>query len=238
MRVVPLSALALVTAAAVLVSPLSAQRREFSIFAGPNLTGVSGGRVAHSTSRTGFLAGVSLRIPRSDRFSFQTELLVIQNRVKGERTAAPSGTPPIQVGPASDDADLLYAQLPLLGRFQRGFSTDPGFRPFIVLGPYFGLRMGCRRELLQGDGTIRRTDCEVPNGPVSGPDAYYAAVFQELDVGLLAEVGVERQRFSVKVRGSKSVRNLVDPGAVPTSPFEKARLWYASFSLAYVLKVI
>lgn len=236
MRAATFSAPALAIAVALLVSPLAAQRRELAIVAGPNLTGASGGGVVKSTARSGFVAGLSLRIPRSDRFSFQTELLLVQHRLKGER--GPSNLTPVESGPVSDDANLFYAQLPMLLRFQRGYRSDATLRPFFVVGPYLGLRLTCRRDLLQVAGTIRHTDCEVPNGPIVGPDGYYAAVYQELDVGLLGEVGVERRLLSVRLRGEKSVRNLVDPGAFPTSPFDRARLWSASLALAYVIRVI
>src|SRR5438552_3149071 len=112
-------------------SPLSAQRKELTVLAGANYSGATGGNLAKSQSRSGFLGGLSLRLPRSSQVSFQTEFLVVQRRLSGER--APSSAPPIQVGPISDAARLLYAEVPLMIRFQRGYSTERVMRPFLTL---------------------------------------------------------------------------------------------------------
>ena len=82
------------------------------------------------------------------------------------------------------------------------------------------------------------TNCDVPNGPITGPDAYYPAIYQGLDAGLLAEVGVEIRRLSIQLRGERSFRDLVDPGAVPTSPLNSAHLMTGSFSFAYMLRTL
>jgi hypothetical protein len=66
----------------------------------------------------------------------------------------------------------------------------------------------------------------------------YSAIYQTLDVGLLGALGVEIRRFSLSVRGERSLRNLVDRGALPTSPMDNAKLWTASLSLEYLLRVL
>src|ERR1041384_2159473 len=130
-------------------SPLAAQRRELTVIAGMNYSGATGGNFQKTESRAGFLAGVSLRMPRSARVSFQTEFLLVERRLFGQR--APSTLPPLQVGPISDAAKLLYAEIPITLRFQRGYSTLKPVRPFFVLGPYLGIRLGSPREVLEGD---------------------------------------------------------------------------------------
>ena len=139
------------------VPEVAAQRRELALVAGGNYTGVTSPSLFKSESRTGFQGGISLRIPRSPRFSFQSELLLVQRRIYGER--AQSSQNPLLVGPISDAASLLYAQVPLLLRFQHGYSTERPVRPFLVLGPYFSIRMSCNRDVVEADSTLRHTDC-------------------------------------------------------------------------------
>ena len=218
-------------------SPLSAQRKELTVLAGANYSGATGGNLAKSQSRSGFLGGLSLRLPRSSQVSFQTEFLVVQRRLSGER--APSSAPPIQVGPISDAARLLYAEIPLMFRFQRGYSTERAMRPFLTLGPYIGVRIGCRRDLVEGDSTMRHTDCSNnPTDILVGNQPLISAAYQSVDLGGVASFGVEIRRMSVAVRIERSIVSLVDPGAVPTSPFDRSKLWSGSLSIEYLLRVL
>jgi len=217
--------------------PLAAQRREFTILAGANYTGATGGNLDKSERQTGFLAGVSFRMPRSARISFETELLVVQHRLSGER--APSSLPPIQVGPISDAAKLLFAQIPLLLRFQRGYSAVRPVRPFLLLGPYIGVRLACRRDVVEGDSTVRHTDCSAtPNDVVAGPGVFIPAAYQNVDVGFIGSVGVEIGRIAFAGRIQRSIVDLVSESAIPTSPFDKSRLWSGSVSIEYLLRVL
>jgi hypothetical protein len=34
------------------------------------------------------------------------------------------------------------------------------------------------------------------------------------------------------------LRNLVDPGALPSSPFDKSKLWSAAVSIEYLVRVL
>jgi hypothetical protein len=216
---------------------LAAQRREVAVVAGVNYTGATGGSLAKSKAQTGFLAGASLRLPRTARFSFQTEFLVVERRVYGER--APSTNSPTLAGPKTDFARLFYAQIPLLLRFQQGYSAVRPVRPFLVLGPYLAIRMSCRRDATTDAGAVIRNDCSpTPSNVNPGPDPFIPAVYHTFDVGLLGQFGLELRRFAVSVRGERSFTNLVEPGAVPTSPFDKSRLWSGSVVLEYMLRVL
>jgi hypothetical protein len=237
MRAASVPALLLLLLVGAADSPLAAQRRELTVLAGGNLSGAKGGRIDKSEARAGFQAGVTLRMPRSPMLSFQTELLLVQRRFYAERSA--STLPSLQVGPRSDAPNLLFVQLPLLLRIQRGYSMQRPVRPFLLLGPYVGVRISCKRELVEASGAVSHPDCTVtPPGFQPGPDPYFPALYQDLDVGLLAELGVEAKRISLGLRGEKSVRNLVDPGAFPTSPLERSKLWSASLSIEYMLRVL
>ncbi len=219
------------------VDPLEAQRRELTLLAGSNYTGASGGNVFKSTARQGFLGGVSLRMPRSAKFSFQSEIILIKRNLFGER--APSSEPPLLAGPKSDDARLLYAQIPLLLRFQRGYSTEHPVRPFLVFGPYVGVLLSCKRDVVEADDTRLKSDCSAtPTGGGGGTTPFITAVYQDVYIGLMAALGVEIKRFSIGVRGERSIRNLVDPGALPSSPFDNARMWGGAVTVEYLLRVL
>lgn len=237
MRVAFLIVLVTAGGAFAAASGLSAQRRELAVVMGGNYTGVTSPTLFKSESRTGFQAGLSLRSPRSAAFSFQSELLLVQRRIYGER--APSSQDPLLVGPISDAANLLYVQVPLLLRFQHGYSAERPVRPFLVLGPFVSIRMVCRRDVVEADSTLRHTDCSsTPDDVVPGPRPFIPALYQTMDVGLLGALGVEIRRFSVSVRGERSFRKLVEPGALPASPLDNARFWSASASIEYLIRVL
>jgi outer membrane protein with beta-barrel domain len=237
MRSLGVCAPAVLTALVLAGSPLSAQRKELTVLAGANYSGATGGNLYKTQSQSGFLGGLSFRLPRSAQVSFQPEFLVIWRRLSGER--APSTLPPVQVGPISDAAKLLYAEIPLMLRFQRGYSSERPVRPFLTVGPYVGIRLGCRRDVLEGDSTLRHTDCSVnPTDILVGNQPLVSASYQDVDVGGVASIGVEIRRMSIGVRVERSIVSLVEPGAVPTSPFDKTKLWSGTLTVEYLLRVL
>jgi hypothetical protein len=218
-------------------APLAAQRRELAVIAGGNYSSASGGRIDHAEAHMGFQGGLSLRLPRSPMLSFQIDFLLVQRRFFAAR--APSTLPSSQVGPRSDAPNILFAQVPLLLRFQKGYSTERPIRPYFVAGPFFAFRLHCQRTLTEASGGVSHPDCSV--APVDRPvstDPFFPALFEDLDVGVLGEVGVQIKRFSLGLRGEKSIRNLVDQGSLPTSPLDRSKLWSASISVGYLVRVL
>ena len=218
--------------------PAAAQRRELTLLAGGTLSSASGTYLANVEKRPGFVVGLSLRLPRTARFSLESQLLVVQHRLFGERAA--SDNPPLQTGPLSDAANLLYLEIPILLRFQQGYSTLRPVRPYLTLGPYLGIRLDCRRVVAESNGAKHPTDCTVtPGNFTAGSETYLPAVYQEVDVGLLAGIGIELRQFALGLRLERSFRNLVEPsGLVHTSPFDSSRLWTALVSVEYLIRVI
>jgi hypothetical protein len=237
MRAVTIAAFLLTLTVAATASPLAAQRRELTLLAGGNFSGATGPRVAKSESRVGFQGGLSLRMPRTSMVSFQIELLLVRNRFYAERAA--STQPPLVVGPRSDAPSILYAKVPILLRLERGYSTERPIRPFLLIGPYVGARLACRRELIEAGGVVSHPGCNlaVAEDRVSS-DTYLPAAYQEFDIGVQGALGLEIRRFALGVRAEKSIRNMVDVGAFPTSPLERARLWSVSLSAEYLLRVL
>jgi hypothetical protein len=232
---IAVSALALAAFGA--VAPAAAQRKELSIVAGGTLSGAVGQNLAEVTERPGFVAGLSVRVPRADAFSFETALLVVQRRLRGRR---PSSTqPPLLTGPLTDAANLVYLQAPFLLRFHQAYSPGRPVRPWLVLGPYIAARLFCNREVAETTGITRQTDCSVAAGEFTvGDETFQLAVYQAMDFGFVGGVGVDFRRVGVGLRFERSVRNLVEPGgAARTSPLERSNLWAVSFSLEYVVRV-
>lgn len=237
MRLPRISTLCCVAAILAAASPLAAQRKELTVFGGANLSGASGADIASSESRTGWQFGANIRLPHSPRLSFQAGLVVVQRRFAAAR--APSTLPPLIVGPRQDEPELLFAQIPLMLRFERGYSTERPVRPYFLFGGYVGVRLHCFRRLTEASGAAYDTDCSISgkNRPVS-TDPYVPARYQDLDAGFLAEVGVEVKRFSLGVRGVRGMGNVIDAGAVPSSPLDRAKLWTVAVSVEYLLKVL
>ena len=180
------SALALVLSAGVV--PALAQRRELSFVAGGTLSGATGNNLAEVHERPGFVAGVSIRLRRTSEFSLQPELLMVQRRLMGRRP--PSTQPPLQVGPLTDAADLVFLQVPLLLRFQRSATPRRAVRPWLTVGPYVGARLFCNREVAESSGITKETDCSVAAGEFTvGDETYQLAFYQEVDFGLQGGVG-------------------------------------------------
>ena len=227
----------LVLTAGLAISQGAAQRRELTVIAGGTFSGASGDNLDKQEIRPGFTAGISLRIPRTSRFSLETQLLVTQRHLFGQRP--PSSSIPQVTGPFAEDANLLFVEAPILIRFQQGYSTARLFRPFFQLGGYVGVRLQCSRELTASNGTKRRTDCSLPTTFTAGNETYIPAVYQDLDLGLAAGVGVEIRQVAVGVRFTRSIRNLVEPaGGVRTSPFDGSRLWGLVVSAEYLIRVL
>jgi hypothetical protein len=212
-------------------SPLAAQRRELALLAGPNLSGATGDAIVRQASHAGYYAGFALRLPRSPQLSVQTDFTILQRSLYAER--ARSTLDPVLVGPFSDDARLTYAQLGIQARIQRGYSMVQPVRPFLTFGPYAAVLLHCSRRVVSGTGAAANLGCSRSSGGSSFP-----AVYQNVDVGLTGSVGAEIRRLAIGVRGERSIRNLVEPGAIPTSPLDHARSWSVGLVAEFMLRVM
>jgi hypothetical protein len=108
-----------------------------------------------------------------------------------------------------------------------------------VFGGFVGVRLSCQRDVTEASGLKHQTDCSIsPKNRPPGTDPFVPARFQDISAGFLGEVGVEVVRFSLGVRGMRGMGNLVDAGAVPTSPLDRSKLWNVSLSIEYLLRVL
>src|SRR5436190_1157027 len=117
--------------------------------------------------------------------------------LSSSRTAAPLATgvamrslgvcAPAFLGALVLAGSPLSAEIRLMFRFQRGYSTERAMRPFLTLGPYVGVRIGCRRDLVEGDSTMRHTDCSNnPTDILVGNQPLISAAYQSVDLGGVA----------------------------------------------------
>jgi hypothetical protein len=227
-----LMGVSLVSALLLVPGIAEAQRRELSFLAGATYTRASAPLLSNVTGHLGFLGGLSLRLPRGQRLAMEVDFLVVHRRLTGER--APSTAPPAFAGPEADFAKLTFVEIPLMFRFQEPYRTYRPVRPFLLLGPSIAIRLACGREVRLSATAIRRAECsEVPQDS----EPFAPALYQDVDVALHAGAGVEIRRLSVFVRANRSLRNLVEGGALPSSPFDGAKLWGISAGVDYVVRV-
>jgi hypothetical protein len=215
-----------------LAHPSEAQRRELSFLAGGTYTRASGPLLAAVSGHAGLLAGMTLRLPRGQRVAMEMDFLVVHRRLTGERD--PSTAPPAFAGPEADFAKLTFFEIPLMLRFQEPYRTYRPVRPFLFLGPSVGIRLACGREVRTSPTAVRSADCaERPRDT----DPFAPSLYQDVDVALHAGAGVELRRLSLFVRANRSLRSLVESGALPSSPFDGAKVWGVSAGVDYVVRV-
>lgn len=233
MRTVLVTRMLVAALPALHVVPSEAQRRELSILVGGTYSSASGSAVlANVSGHAGVLAGMTVRLPRGPRLAMEVDFLIVHRRLTGERV--PSTAPPAFAGPEADFAKLTFVEIPFMFRFQEPYRTYRRVRPFLFLGPSVAIRLACGREVKLSATAIRRAECaEVPQDS----EPFAPALYQDVDVAMHAGVGVEMRRLSVFVRANRSLRNLVEGGALPSSPFDGAKLWGISAGVDYVVRV-
>ncbi len=214
--------------------PLPAQRREISILGAANYTSATGPLLTEVEGHPGFAAGIGVRIPRSSRVAFESDFLVVHRRLTGRR--AESTAPPTFAGPQADFARITYLEIPMLFRFQRPYSSNYPVRPFLVLGPSIAIRIGCSREIITAGGAVQDEGCPGTRSGTS-TDPFVPALYQDVDLALQFGGGVEFRRIGIFARGMRSIRNLVDTGALPSSPFDGSKAWSVTAGLDYMLRV-
>jgi hypothetical protein len=162
----------------------------------------------------------------------EMDFLVVHRRLTGER--APSSGPPELTGPEADFAKITFVEIPFMLRFQEPYASYRRVRPFLILGPSVAIRLACSREVRESASSVRTRECA--ERPVES-EPFAPALYQDMDVALHGGVGVEIGRLGIFVRANRSLRNLVENGALPSSPFDGAKLWGVSVGVDYVMRV-
>jgi hypothetical protein len=124
----------------------------FGIMAGANFAKLGGDDVEDASNRTGLLAGVYVDLPVANGVSVRPELLY---SMQGAKTVNIDGKGPDAV------LKLDYVQLPVLVRFT--VPTASQTRPFIAVGPSFGLKTKCEVAASAGgvSGSVSCDDVDI-----------------------------------------------------------------------------
>lgn len=219
-------------AAALYSNSLCAQRApiQAGVLAGANLSSVSvldaglaaGEGLIDERRRGGAQAAFYAVIPLTGRFSLQPELHYVQ---KGGKATVTLPIDEEQLALFADDRmtvglRLSYVELPLLGRFELGSLA--GWRPFLVAGPSFALRVGCKVSTEIGPLSLSGS-CD-DDGAL--PDEEMATESSDpvrtTDVGAVGGIGLQGsllgRSFSAQLRYTQGLRSIAReeiPGVSP-----------------------
>lgn len=211
-----------------------AQRAPISIgvLAGANLSKVdlldasvaAGNELLNEKSRAGGQVAFYATIPLSRRFALQPELHFTQKGGKGT-VALPIDEESLALyidDEMSVGLRLSYLEVPVLGRLELGHVG--GWRPFLVAGPAFALRVGCRASTEIGplsfsgscndDGALGDSE----GGDVSdNPDPV-----RTTDVSAIGGIGLQGsmlgRAFSAQVRYTQGLRSIATENIPGVSP--------------------
>jgi len=124
-------------------------RASFGIVGGLNLATFTGSDATGSETRTGFHGGLAANISLGSSLFFQPQALY---SMKGA-TASESG--------ATGEFKLNYLEVPLFLGLRIPMQSS-GIRPYVMAGPYLGLKMGCKFKV-SGGGVSAEVNCDDPN---------------------------------------------------------------------------
>jgi hypothetical protein len=214
---------------------LCAQRAPISVgmLAGANLSRVNlldasveaGEELLSQKSRLGGQAAFYATIPLTRRFALQPELHFTQKGGKAS-IALPIDEEELALFDGAEmtvGLRLSYFELPVLGRLELG--SIGGWRPFVVAGPSFAVRVGCRATTEIGpvsfsgacdeDGALG--DSEGGGDGVDNPDPV-----RTTDVTAIGGVGLQGsllgRAFSAQVRYTQGLRSIATENIPGVSP--------------------
>lgn len=228
--------LALLLTVSVSTSPvLCAQRAPISVgvLAGANLSKVNlldasvtaGNELLSEKSRVGGQAAFYATIPLTGRFALQPELHFTQ---KGGKASIALPIDEEELALFADDRmtvglRLSYLELPVLGRLELG--RIGGWRPFIMAGPAFALRVGCSASTEIGplslsgscDDDSALGDSEGGSDETDNPDPV-----RTTDVSATGGIGLQGsllgRAFSAQVRYTQGLRSIATENIPGVSP--------------------
>lgn len=170
---------------ALAAAPLGAQVR-LGLLAGgvsANITTATADQVPNKSSRTGFMAGVSGTASIGKRLSFGPEVTYVQKGVKAQDNSHT----------VNEDIKVSYLEVPLLLRANLATGS---IRPYLIGGPAFAIKAGCKLRLY-GAGTDTTRDCKDVNADV-----------ESSDFGVMVGGGIGFGRFALSVRYDMGMKNI------------------------------
>jgi hypothetical protein len=171
--------------ASLAAAPLGAQVR-LGLLAGgvsANVTTATVDQIPNKSSRTGFLVGISATRSFGKYFAFGPELTWVQKGVKAQDNSHT----------VNEDIKVSYLELPLLLRVNLATGS---LRPYLLGGPSFAIKTGCKLRLY-GAGTDTTRNCQDVNADV-----------ESSDFGAMVGAGIGFGRFGVSVRYDMGMKNI------------------------------
>ena len=129
------------------------------------------------------MAGVSATRSFSKYFAFGPELTYVQKGVKAQDNTHT----------VNEDIKVSYVELPLLLRANLGTGA---IRPYLLGGPSFAIKTGCKLRLY-GAGTDTTRNCKDVNADV-----------ESSDFGVMVGGGIGFGRFALSVRYDMGMKNI------------------------------
>ena len=171
--------------ASLATAPLGAQVR-LGLLAGgvsANVTTATVDQIPNKSSQTGFMAGVSATASIGKRLSFGPEVAYVQKGVKAQDNSHT----------VNEDVKVSYLEVPLLLRANLGTGS---IRPYLLGGPSFAIKTGCKLRLY-GAGTDTTRNCKDVNADV-----------ESSDFGVMVGGGIGFGRFALSVRYDMGMKNI------------------------------
>src|SRR5687767_11668573 len=174
-----------------LCAPLSAQiTPTFGIEGGLNFSKINleaSGVTVSFKSRTGFAVGAFLQAPLGPSLTLEPHVLYSQQGTKFD-----------DGGSASATIKLDYIHIPVLFKYSFPMPSSPA-SPFVVAGPYLGIKAGCKVKF-EDDGSSISGDCDETD----------ENNFKSTDFGLSFGAGVNFQKLILTVRYALGLTSIAE----------------------------
>jgi len=138
-------------------------RTSFGLVGGVNVATFNGSDATGSKTRTGFYGGLAAIVPLGTSLFFQPQALF---SMKGA-TASDSGV--------TGEFMLNYLEVPLFLGLRIPMQGS-GIRPYVMAGPYVGLKIGCKFKI-SGSGVSAEVDCDNPDVDLGIKSTDFGVVF-------------------------------------------------------------
>jgi hypothetical protein len=154
-------------------------RPSVGVLAGVNVATISGSDVANASNRTGFIGGLYATFHIANGFGIEPEALY---SMQGAKDSQDNLT-----------VKLDYVQVPVLLRYD--FQTKAPAHPFVMVGPSFGVKVGCKANsgsLTASCATTLLSPKSFDIGGTAGAGVAFAAGKSTLSIGARYTMGVRK----------------------------------------------
>jgi hypothetical protein len=163
----------------------------FGIVGGLNLAKLTGDGATGVDTRTAFYAGAAVTVPLGTNLFFQPQALYSLQGFKGTDSGV-TGT-----------FALDYVQIPVFLGLRVPMQGN-GMRPYVMAGPYVGLKVGCKIKV-SGGGISGSVNCDDPSVGLDTKSTDFGLAF-----GAGVEVPMGGARLALGARFSMGLGDVAD----------------------------